>query len=573
MDHAVWRFVLLQTYAHLQHTAHPAYKTGLAATGIGVERIPRIEEMNQRLSAFGWGAVCVDGFIPPRAFQGFQAAGLLPIAAEIRSVEHLAYTPAPDIIHEAAGHAPILSEPAYARFLRAIGATSEKAFATPSDRAVYQAIHALSELKEHPASTPTQIKAAETALHRALHAVNEVSESARMARLYWWTAEYGLVGSLRDYKLYGAGLLSSLGESRSCHDESVRKLPLSAECVHVDYDITRPQPQLFVARDFDHLCEVLDDVSQDLAFRRGDATALETARRSEETATLTLDTGLSVLGVVASFTSEAGLPTLVQLSGRPALALAEALLEARCPNDYVLPVGRLIDGRELSALSADEIARLTHEGKVTLSLASGSRVTGIVRDMEHDRGRVRVLWLEDFALTLPDGRTFRSRPPYPLALAGALTSVAAGAPSAYFGASEPSTARVPRPRWFTPHERALLELYERAMHAWKNLAGAQLVQAFEHLTNALDRAYPEDWLLRWNLLESLVKVADAGPLPARLAEDLERLEVKYMHQAPIASGLAYIRGLAGLDDSSSADLPRAQQPGEGPPKPLRGGAR
>src|SRR5690606_3091385 len=95
IDHAVWRFVLLQTYGHLQHTAHPAYKTGLAATGIGIERIPRIEETNQKLSAFGWGAVCVDGFIPPRAFQGFQAAGLLPIAAEMRSVEHLAYTPAP----------------------------------------------------------------------------------------------------------------------------------------------------------------------------------------------------------------------------------------------------------------------------------------------------------------------------------------------------------------------------------------------------------------------------------------------------------------------------------------------
>src|SRR5688572_29496205 len=69
VDQAVWRFVLLQTYSRLRDTAHPAYQSGLAQTGISVERIPRIEEMNAALAPFGWGAVCVDGFIPPRAFQ------------------------------------------------------------------------------------------------------------------------------------------------------------------------------------------------------------------------------------------------------------------------------------------------------------------------------------------------------------------------------------------------------------------------------------------------------------------------------------------------------------------------
>src|SRR5450432_446110 len=85
VDQAVWRFVLLQTYQRLQHTAHAAYCEGLAQTGISVERIPRIDEMNGRLSRFGWRAVCVDGFIPPRAFQEFQAASILPIAADMRS--------------------------------------------------------------------------------------------------------------------------------------------------------------------------------------------------------------------------------------------------------------------------------------------------------------------------------------------------------------------------------------------------------------------------------------------------------------------------------------------------------
>ncbi|MGA7121114.1 MAG: hypothetical protein WBY94_13500, partial [Polyangiaceae bacterium] len=121
VDQAVWRFVLLQTHSRLIHTAHPAYKEGLAATGISVDRIPSVAEMNDKLSRFGWGAVCVDGFIPPRAFQEFQAHGILPIAGEMRTREHLVYTPAPDIIHEAAGHAPILPDPVFAGFLRRIG--------------------------------------------------------------------------------------------------------------------------------------------------------------------------------------------------------------------------------------------------------------------------------------------------------------------------------------------------------------------------------------------------------------------------------------------------------------------
>src|SRR5215471_1115019 len=215
-DQAVWRFVVLQTHARLLHTAHEAYAHGFEAAGISVDRIPRIEEMNELLGRFGWGAVCVDGFIPPRAFQAFQARGILLIAADIRTSKHLTYTPAPDIIHEAAGHAPFLAEPRFARYLRRIGEVASRAFATPHDRAVYEAIYALSELKEDPASTPAQIRRAEAALVTASARVEVVSESAKLARLYWWTAEYGLVGTPADFSLYGAGLLSSIGEGHFC---------------------------------------------------------------------------------------------------------------------------------------------------------------------------------------------------------------------------------------------------------------------------------------------------------------------------------------------------------------------
>src|SRR5881394_1773570 len=87
-DQAVWRFVVRQAHERLVDAAHPAYAKGSSAAGITVDRIPRIEEMSRRLERFGFRAVCVDGFIPPRAFQAFQAMGVLPIAADIRTSRH-----------------------------------------------------------------------------------------------------------------------------------------------------------------------------------------------------------------------------------------------------------------------------------------------------------------------------------------------------------------------------------------------------------------------------------------------------------------------------------------------------
>src|SRR4051812_13982475 len=320
-DQAVWRFVLLQTYARLARTGHPAYAAGFHAAGISVDRIPHIAEMNERLSEHGFGVVCVDGFIPPRAFQSFQANGWLPVAADIRTVEHLAYTPAPDIIHEAAGHAPFLPHPAYSRYLRRIGAASEKAFADAYDRELYEAVYLLSEVKEDPASTLDQIVDAEKTLANLTRRASAASEAARMARLYWWTVEYGLVGTPEDYRLYGAGLLSSLGEGHFCHEPRVKKLPLTAACIEMGYDITRPQPQLYVARDFEQLERVLEDVEATLGYRRGGMTALQAALASGEPATFELEGDLQLAGTLVRIEPDAWL----ELSGPCALAFDHAI--------------------------------------------------------------------------------------------------------------------------------------------------------------------------------------------------------------------------------------------------------
>jgi hypothetical protein len=110
--------------------------------------------------------------------------------------------------------------------------------------------------------------------------VRYASESTRASRLYWWTAEYGLVGAPDDPKLYGAGLLSSIGEAVHCLTPAVKKLPLTADCAEVAFDITRMQPQLFVARDFGQLSEVVDALARQLAWKRGGDYGLAEARRA-----------------------------------------------------------------------------------------------------------------------------------------------------------------------------------------------------------------------------------------------------------------------------------------------------
>src|SRR5204862_283517 len=89
---------------------------------------------------------------------------------------------------------------------------------------------------------------------------------ALLSRLHWWTVEYGLIGPLENPKIYGAGLLSSIGESVSCLEPAVKKIPYSIDAANMPFDITTKQPQLFVCRDFKHLADVLEEFASKMAF-------------------------------------------------------------------------------------------------------------------------------------------------------------------------------------------------------------------------------------------------------------------------------------------------------------------
>jgi phenylalanine-4-hydroxylase len=304
-DQRTWRTILGRLTAELPARAHPRYLAGLASTGIRVERIPSLDEMNEKLRRFGWGAVAVAGFIPPAVFTELQSRCVLAIAAAIRRPEHLEYTPAPDIVHESAGHAPLLADARYAEYLQRCGEVGWKAIGAVEDRAVFEGVRDLSVVKEDARASPDQLALAEGRLQAALASVPFASEGTRAGRLYWWTAEYGLVGTVEAPKLYGAGLLSSVGEAARCLDPAVRKVRLDAGCAEVAFDITRMQPQLFVAADFDQLFEVLEAFAATLSFRRGGDHGLGEALRSRTVVELGLSNGRALRGRVAEVTPAA----------------------------------------------------------------------------------------------------------------------------------------------------------------------------------------------------------------------------------------------------------------------------
>jgi phenylalanine-4-hydroxylase len=382
-DHAVWRHILRRLVRHLADRAHPSYLAGLEAVGIGTERIPSLDEMNARLERLGWSAVCVRGFIPPAVFTELQSLRVLAIAADVRTHEHVEYTPAPDIVHESAGHAPILADPAYAAYLQKAGELGFRAIASAEDGEVYEAIRHLSVVKEDPEATPDEVSTAERRLADAGAARGRASESTRASRLYWWTAEYGLVGSLDRPRIYGAGLLSSIGESTHCLSDAVERVPLSLACVEQDYDITTMQPRLFVARDFAELSELAGRMAETLSWKRGGDHGLEVARAARSVTHLALDGGLEVSGVVYERFAGArplapGLETAAAVVGGPSLLSRS---------------GRALDGPwSLPAVVVFGTLKLPRQGRFRAELETGLALEGRAvrgREVAELRGRVQ----------------------------------------------------------------------------------------------------------------------------------------------------------------------------------------
>jgi len=303
INQSVWRYVMRSNIAFLKKHAHDFYITGLEKACISADKIPNMYGMNRILKNIGWAAVAVDGFIPPSAFMEFQSYNVLIIASEIRQLQNIEYTPAPDIIHESAGHAPFLANPEYSEYLRRFGQIGSKAISSSHDWEMFIAIRDLSILKETVGSNKEEIDIAQEKVLKLQNTNKEFSEMELIRNIHWWTVEYGLIGDLENFKIYGAGLLSSIGESKWCLDKKVVKKAYTLEAAYQKFDITKPQPQLFVIPDFSHLSKVLEELADQMSLRKGGLEGLKKLISSKQLGTIELSTGLQISGVFDNYIS------------------------------------------------------------------------------------------------------------------------------------------------------------------------------------------------------------------------------------------------------------------------------
>lgn len=508
-DHAVWRYIMKQNINYLPEVAHESYLEGLKQTGISIDYIPHMYGMNRILKEIGWAAVAVDGFIPPAAFMEFQAYNVLVIAADIRPINQVLYTPAPDIIHEAAGHAPIIANKEYSDYLRDFGKAGTLAFSSAYDNKVYEAIRHLSILKADPYTPFEAIEKAESELDMLSKLQEEPSEMALLRNLHWWTVEYGLIGTVENPKIYGAGLLSSIGESHNCMKSGVKKLPYSLDAQHFSFDITTQQPQLFVTPDFQYLNTVLEQFLDTMAVRKGGLEGLKKALRSESTSTVVYNSGLQVSGKLVKITEYNHEPVYLNFEGPAMLSFENHQLEGQGIRYHKMgfgsPVGKIkgITGN-IETMSEDELSgnNIIAGNEMVLNFESGVQVEGRLEKITRQKGRNLIFSFQNCTVRYQNIELFKPEwGIYDMAVGSEIIST-------FSGPADPDAFELtyPAPTEKTHHfehseiVRKLHVLYEKVQDFRKSGENcALLIDIWENLK----QNYPEDWLLPLEIAEEL----------------------------------------------------------------------
>lgn len=527
VDQATWRYILRQLKDFLSKNAHECYLEGLEKTGISSEEIPKISEMNKKLKNFGWQAVPVSGFIPPAAFMELQSLSLLPIASDMRSLDHLLYTPAPDIVHEAAGHAPILVNAEYAEYLKAYAQVAKKSIISKGDLEIYEAIRNLSDIKENSASTETDIKNCERQLELALKKVTYVSEATLLSRMNWWTAEYGLIGPMSNPKLFGAGLLSSVGEAKWCLSSQVKKIPLTVDCIEQSYDITEPQPQLYVTPDFKTLTTVLHEMSEKMSYKIGGAYGLDQAIKAQSVNTFELDSGLQISGLITSYEKDKnGEPIYIQTTGPTQISYRDQQIDGHSKNyhqhGYGCPVG-----------SFQLVGKLEENQTVQMKYNSGVIVTGQIKNILKISNSAKIITLTNASAKLADKVLFDPAwGDYDIALGEKVVSVFGGpADRKEYGETDDFVAaRVQQPN-YTDKQKDIFSLYQLVRDLRKSASTSP--DDLQKIFNQCVETATDQWLLFVELLEICHYKKINTAVKAKILNHLENLKLTHHQISPL----------------------------------------
>ncbi len=224
-NHEVWSTLYARRMATLRTTGSAVFLRGMEAIGLRPDRVPDLVEVNARLTPrTGWAAVPVGGFIPARGFFDWLSRRRFPTTITVRPMSQLDYLPEPDIFHDVFGHVPLHADPVFADFLQRFGQAA--------------------------ASAQTD------------------GEVEHMARLFWFTVEFGLIREAGEVKVYGSGLISSSSDAENALSARCERRPFSLDAVMSQpFEIDRLQPVLFVIDSFDELFRAVNEAAGQLESR------------------------------------------------------------------------------------------------------------------------------------------------------------------------------------------------------------------------------------------------------------------------------------------------------------------
>ncbi|WP_305857917.1 phenylalanine 4-monooxygenase [Balneatrix alpica] len=214
-EHAIWNTLITRQLDAIQGKACDEYLTGLDQLKLPHDRIPQLDEVNRVLArTTGWQVAQVPALISFDHFFKLLANKAFPVATFIRRPEELDYLQEPDIFHEIFGHCPLLTNPAFAAFTHTYGQLGYKA---------------------------------------------SKEERVYLARLYWFTVEFGITRTAQDkMRIYGGGILSSIGETDYCFNSDARAIEAFdlLSVLRTPYRIDIMQPVYYLLDHFDQLFEL-----------------------------------------------------------------------------------------------------------------------------------------------------------------------------------------------------------------------------------------------------------------------------------------------------------------------------
>ena len=219
-DHEVWAVLYKRQYAKVADVAYYKFKWGLDQLQLNDQKIPDFNEINKRLKRLtGWQIYAVPGLISNADFFNKMNTREFGTTTWIRKMEELDYLEEPDMFHDVFGHIPLLTDTRITDFLYELAALAVK--------------HLDKE---------------------------DVIEA--IARVYWYTIEFGLVNENGLTKIYGAGILSSIGETEySLSDVAVHVPFETKKIINTPYIKDRFQANYFVLEDFDQLRDAAKELN------------------------------------------------------------------------------------------------------------------------------------------------------------------------------------------------------------------------------------------------------------------------------------------------------------------------